>query len=160
MKNRNLLNILSVFLILTLLPATSGVSIFHHICNKEGTHSISIYAEMKCNKHEEETNVCEHCLKNSKSCPLVKESNCIEYVEFLAIDTDFISASKLVLQPVDFELPLIGHFTSALTKSKEKNNSEHCIKQVFQKPVQYEISFIKFQSQNKSSEKSTDYFIS
>ncbi|MFH1049661.1 MAG: hypothetical protein V1779_01880 [bacterium] len=160
MLNRKILNIIGIILILTLLPATSGVAIFHHICNVEGTHNVSLYTETKCDHHEETTGVCEHCLKDTKSCTVEGQSHCIEYVEFLSIDADFLTSTKLFLQPVEFDLPIREQFDSYSQEILEENIKQDYFKKDIKKPVFSEISFIKFKSQYKSSEKSSDYFIS
>jgi len=160
MMNKKLINILSPILILVMLPATSGVSIFHHICHSEGTHMVSLYTESKCDHDEETTGVCEHCQKNIKSCSIDGFNNCIQYVDYLSIDADFLTSSKLIIQP-DF---LISNDLEIYKSAKSENKKQDIILQYFKldikNPIINEISFIIFKSQDKSSAKPSNSIFS
>jgi len=158
--NRKILNIISIFLIMALLPATSGVALFHHICNANGTHSVSLYSETKCDHHEETTGVCEHCMKDIAGCSLDGNNSCIEYFDFLSIDADFVSSSKLILQPQEFDSPLKEQHELYSILFQDFKLTKDYFKQDIKLPVQNNISFIIFNSLNKSSDDTSDSYIS
>jgi len=155
---RKISNLVSILLILTLLPATSGVSVFHHICNAKGTHSVSIYTAKYHHQEVEQTD-CEHCTNNINTCSYDNHTDCIAFVEFISIETDFLSSAKMLVQPHEsILLNSVRHF-EINNVNKDKNTLKEYFKQDIKKPVFSYISFITCKSQNKTSEKPSDSFI-
>jgi hypothetical protein len=157
---RKITNIISVILILTLLPATSGVALFHHICHASSTHHVSLFKEYKCDHHEETTGICEHCLKHINCCSLDAQNNCIKYIDYLSIDVDFVVSSKMLLQVSGFDMTFSKSFISHKQVYKEQIIASQYFKKDIKKPIISNISNIILQSQNKSSDKPMDNFIS
>lgn len=149
-------NIIGIFLIFALLPATSGVLVFHHICNSSHTHTISIFSKVKCDHHEETTGICEHCLKSIHSCSLDKNTHCVEYSEFLSIEADFLTTKKQLINVNQLFVPE-KEFYHIQNISNIENNDENkkYIKKDIKRPVEKFIYFIIFNSQSKSNEETS-----
>lgn len=143
-------NIISLLLILTLLPATSGIMIFHHICNTSHTHTVSLFTQSKCDHHEETTGVCEHCFKNLKSCSIENHTSCIEYSQFLSIDADFVASNKQLIKINESDLPVKNLF---VIKFQDRTETliiqQEYFKRDIKKPIENFISILIFHSQSK-----------
>ncbi|ROL58008.1 hypothetical protein D9V86_11990 [Bacteroidetes/Chlorobi group bacterium ChocPot_Mid] len=153
-------NIIGIFLILALLPATSGVMVFHHICNTSHTHTVSIFSKAKCDNHEETTGICEHCLKNIHSCTLEKNTHCIEYTEFLSIEADFVITDKQLIKVNKLILPEKEFYEIQFLCFHENNYGYNkYIQKDIKKPLENIISAIIFNSQFKSGEDTSELIL-
>ncbi len=158
MMRRKILKLSSMFLILILLPASSGVAVFHHICNVEGTHNVSLFTETKCDHQEDISGICEKCTEHKNDCSFDEISNCQEYVEYITIDADYITPLKLLIEPTEIILPFKEILLTFLESEKDSYCSQY-FKEDIKKPVISNITFLIHKSQYKTSEKPSDNII-
>ncbi len=144
-----------------ILPASTGVSVFHHICGMEGTHSISLYSASTPGKaHDEEA--CELCKKaehNNNTSSIGNHDHCRKFVEFESLDSDYITIDKQKIQLPEFELLYRYKLNSAVNDLTGKQSDNSYIKRDIKTPARQEIFCILQKSQDKNSEKPSDSFI-
>ncbi|MFC2131279.1 hypothetical protein ACFLSQ_07580 [Bacteroidota bacterium] len=157
--NKRILNIISALLIVMILPASTGVSVFHHICGMEGTHSVSLYSESTCSAHHEEACACCEDAENNNTCSIDNHDHCLEYVEYISIDSDFISIDKQKNQLAKFELSYESQINSVVSDLFGKQSDISYLKRDIKIPARQNISHIHLKSQYKNSEKPSDSFI-
>jgi hypothetical protein len=138
--NNKVSNIVSILLILIMLPASSGVSVYHHICSMEGTHNISLYSETTCH-HEDDHSCCHSQEANKDGCSFENHDHCISFVEYFSIDNDYTSSSRQEIKLYEYFLPYEIHSNNVNTE-QERTLTGILYKKDFKLPVVKEISFI------------------
>lgn len=67
-------NITGIVVLVALLWATTGVSVYSHHCNKEGSTHISFFEEKAKCEHNDEAGIAAPCCKTERSCCVTNKS--------------------------------------------------------------------------------------
>ena len=60
-------NIVAILMLVVLLPASSGIPIFHHICGFDGSHITSIFTSQKCEHEHGIESKCSECANETET---------------------------------------------------------------------------------------------
>ena len=145
-------NIVAILMILVLLPATGGISIYHHICSIDGEHNTAIFSKTSCSHKSEDHCNCAETSENAQSqCNLDNHDHCSEFVEYKSIDAKFVAEKSLEIRKNET-------FSAYVLHNEIFNNSEKQTIIVYPDkskiPITKYIKFQNFQSRNKSGEES------
>ena len=97
-------------MIVVILPATGGISIYHHICGLDGSHMTSFFIQQKCEHDHGKDGTCSECAAETNAdnqCSFDAE-HCFEFVEFKSLEENFVSAEFSKLEPVASEVVYIS----------------------------------------------------
>lgn len=137
---------------LLILPAFTGVSIYHHICGTEGIHNISIFQKTSCEHENEKSDYCEIPELTNNSCFVNNHGQCSEFVNYLAIDSEFMANDKWNLKPSELTMSFHSTLHSKIIERAAKNSVYKSIRKNIESPLIAEISYIYLQSQQKNSD--------
>lgn len=140
-------NIISVCLVLVLMPATGGVTIYHHICNIDGEHNTALFSQTSCSHHQHDHCDCAELPQNE--CNLEESEHCFEFVEYILLDAKFVLEKALEITNDAIHSTYIS-FNDSLQFKKSISLTAFIDKSSI--PIAYNIAFQNFQSRNKTDD--------
>jgi len=148
----------TIVTIFSLLPAISGITIYHHICSENHTHYVTIFHKTKCqhlqlHKQYQQNNCNNNCYSKNHSQQNYKSETkcCYEFTEFKNINADTIKTQNIENSIKSYISKILSLNELFQNNTENKNNYNIFIKENFTKKI---IKYIHYQSNPKNSKDS------